>query len=321
MLSNEPLVSVCIPAYNHEKYIVDCLGSVMAQTYQNIELIIIDDGSRDRTKQKILDMMPKLESRFVRVFFESQTNQGTCRTINKLYKIARGKYIYHIASDDMTKPNAVKTQVAFLEQNPGYALVVGDNEIIDGDGKRAYWNAERNNVYDKKHAIYKTFGDFLRKTNADIDFNSELFGTYATLFNRNYIPNGYLIRRDILEKTGPFTPDAPLEDWWFMMQISKYAKIKYIDTVLFSYRWHGANTMTQTAKVQAIANKTAVYEWQLLKKINFSETRPDVRKVFLRERRRRFVHRFIYHRSRVGNVVTIKLFGFIRLSFRKKDSH
>ncbi len=153
MLNNHPLVSVCIPAYNHEKYIVDCLNSVVAQTYDNIELVIIDDGSRDSTKQKILDMMPKLESRFVRVFFDSQTNMGTCRTINRLYEKARGKYIYHIASDDMSKPNAISTLIEFMESHPDYALAVGDNEIIDADGKRAYWDAVRNNVYATKHLV------------------------------------------------------------------------------------------------------------------------------------------------------------------------
>lgn len=317
MSNSKPLVSVCIPAYNHEKYIVDCLNSIINQKYQNIELIIIDDGSRDNTKQKILDMMPKLESRFVRVLFDSQPNMGTCRTINKLYDKAHGKYIYHIASDDMSKPNAISTLIEFLEQNSEYALVVGDNEIIDGDGRRAYWDTERNNVYAIKRAVYKTFGEFLRATNADIDFNSEQFGTYPKLFHTNYIPNGYLFRRDILKKTGPFTPDAPLEDWWFMMQISKYAKMKYIDKVLFSYRWHGANTMANTTKIQAMADKTAAYEWQQLKKCNFSKMRPDVKMTYRHERRRRFVHRFIYHRYRVGNKVIFKLFGIIRISFHK----
>ncbi len=312
-----PLVSVCIPAYNHEKYVIDCLNSIIAQTYQNIELLIIDDGSRDNTKQKILDILPNLELRFVRVFFDSQPNMGTCRTINKLYKHARGKYIYHIASDDMARPNAIKTLVDFLELNPEYALAVGDNEIIDGDGRRAYWDAERNNVYQTSNAVYTTFGDFLRVTNSRVDFNSEQFGKYSTLFGTNYVPNGYLIRREILQKTGNFTPDAPLEDWWFMMQISKYAKMKYIDKILFSYRWHGANTMTNTAKIQAMATQTAAYEWNLLKHADFSSMQCDVKQTFHREQRRRFIHKYIYHRNRIGRTITIKLFGVINIKYNK----
>ena len=93
--------------------------------------------------------------------------------------------------------------------------------------------------------------------------------------------------------------------------------MKYIDKVLFSYRWHGANTMANTTKIQAMADKTAVYEWQQLKKCNFSKMRPDVKMTYRHERLRRFVHRFIYHRCRVGNKVIFKLFGIIRISVHK----
>ena len=317
MSNNLPLVSVCIPAYNHEKYVTDCLKSVIGQTYENIELIIIDDGSKDETKQKILDLMPDMEKRFVRVFFESQSNMGTCRTINKLYENTNGKYVYHIASDDMAKPDAISTLVDFLEANNEYALAVGDNEIIDGDGVRAFWDENRNNVYDVKDAKYLTFGDFLKKTNQRLDFSSEQFGTYSTLFGNNYVPNGYLVRYEILKKTGPLTPNAPLEDWWFMLQISKYAKMKYIDKVLFSYRWHGANTINNVERILSMFDKTAKYEWNLLKKLKFSGMLPDVRKTYRRECRRRFVHSFIYHRTQIDDKIVLRLFGFIHISYKK----
>lgn len=314
----EPLVSVCIPAYNHERYIDDCIKSVIAQTYKNIELIIIDDGSCDSTFAKMKKLESACKKRFVRVHFETKQNEGTCGTINKLYSLVNGKYIFDMASDDVAKPNAIKTLVAFLESNPKYALAVGDNEIIDANGRRAYWDVSRNNVYSVRDAKYKTFGGFLQSQNPRIDFNSNDFGKYSTLFGTNYVPNGYLIRRDILNKTGPFTHDAPLEDWWFMMQISKYAKMKYINRILFSYRWHGANTMTQTVRVQSMAEKTAEYEWQTLRRTNFKNMMPDVRKTYINERRRRFIHRFIYHKSRAGDIVTVKLFGFIKLKHHKK---
>lgn len=310
-------MSVCIPAYNHEKYVESCLESVINQKYKNIEILIIDDGSCDNTKQKIMDMMPKLESRFVNVFFESQPNQGTCKTLNKLYDHAQGKYIYPIASDDMSKPNAISTFVVFLESNPKYALVVGDDEIIDAENNRAFWDAKRNNVYSKTEAVYKTFGDFLKKQKHKINFNSSQFGRYSNLFRGNYIPNGYLFRKNILGKIGHFTPLAPLEDWWFMMQVSKYAKIKYVDKVLFSYRWHGANTISNTTKIQEIHKKTALYEWELLKKTKFSKTQPDVFTTFMRELFKRFVHKFIYHRTRKDDFRIIKLFGFIKIKYHK----
>ena len=76
MNDNNPLVSVLIPAYNHEKYVQDAIKSIMEQTYQNIELIVIDDGSKDSTWQKIQDMKSECEKRFTRVHFETKQNEG-----------------------------------------------------------------------------------------------------------------------------------------------------------------------------------------------------------------------------------------------------
>lgn len=308
-----PLVSVCIPAYNHEKYITGCLKSVMAQTYKNLELLIIDDGSMDGTKQKIIDLMPQLKKRFVRVVFKSQKNQGTCKTINTLYKSVKRRYIYHIASDDMSKPDAILKQVKFLENNPDYALVVGDNQIIDSDGKVCYWDECCNNVYDLKKSVYKSFGDFLQKSRPDVDFNLDSFGKYITLLKGNYVSNGYLIRRSILKKIGGFTPDAPLEDWWFMLQISKYAKLKYIDEILFSYRWHGANTVKNITRMEMMANKTFEYELALLRKSDLLKTQPAIRIFFRKAKWKIFRHKYIYHKTKDGEYIKYRLFGFINI--------
>lgn len=313
-----PLVSVCIPAYNHERYITDCIKSIVNQTYKNIELIIIDDGSCDSMCKKIQVLKSLYKKRFVNIIFQKKQNEGTCKTINKLYSLARGKYIFQTASDDVSKPDAIDILVGFLENHPDYALAVGDNDIIDGDGQSVYWDENRNNVYSVRKAKYKTFGAFLRAHRPNIDFNSNEFGTYSTLFYGNYIPNGYLIRRDILKKIGPFTTEAPLEDWWFMMQISKYAKIKYLDRVLFSYRWHATNTAKNTKKMQQNHSKTAAYEWKMLQHTKFNGMMPDVKKTYHREYCRRLKHRFIYHRTCYNDIVTIKLFGCIKLKFRKK---
>lgn len=262
------LVSVLIPAYNHEKYVQEAIKSIINQTYQNIELIVVDDGSKDSTWQKIQEMKNECEKRFVRVHFETKENEGTCKTFNRLLDLSKGEFVYFIASDDVAKPEAIETEVKFLSKHKDYALVVGDNEIIDGDGKRAYWNKERNLIYDKKQADFLTFGNSLKAGRPDVDFNSEDFGSYGSLTMGNYIPNGYLIRKSIFRKTGYFTPEAPLEDYWLMLQISKYSKMKYIDKILFSYRWHSDNTASQREKMIDMTNKTLKYERKILKNIN-----------------------------------------------------
>ncbi len=272
---SKPLVSVIIPAYNHENYVQNTINSIIDQTYKNIELIVIDDGSKDSTWQKIQEMKDKCDERFSYVHFETKQNEGTCKTLNKLLSLANGEYIYLIASDDMAKPKAIELEVEFLEKNPDYALAVGNNEIIDSNDVVCYFDKKQNLIYDKKKALFHTYVAFLqnRKT---FRFISSDFGTYKTLYSNNYIPNGYLIRKSIFDKIGYFTPEAPLEDWWLMLQISKYAKMKYIDEVLFLYRWHQTNTMKNSDKMCNVTEKTWQYEETILQNIDEKEVLPDV---------------------------------------------
>ena len=125
------LVSVLIPAYNHEKYVQEAIKSIINQTYQNIELIIIDDGSKDNSWQKIQEMKVECEKRFVRVVFKTKINEGTTHTLNQLLNEAQGEYVYIIASDDIAKSGAIEKEVDFLNNNLDYALVVGNDEFID----------------------------------------------------------------------------------------------------------------------------------------------------------------------------------------------
>ena len=276
------LVSVLIPAYNHENFVQETINSIINQTYSNIELLIIDDGSQDSTWEKILDMQPQCKQRFVNTYFLTQKNSGTCITLNKMLKIAKGEYLYIIASDDIAKPQAIEKEINFLSQNPDYSLVVGNNEFIDNNSKVCYWDRNKNTVYNKDKATYLTFADFL-KENKLFNFSSDEFGTYHTLYTSNYIPNGYLIRKAIYEQIEPFTPDAPLEDWFLMLQISKYSKMKYIDEVLFSYRWHDSNTIKNKEKVRFLLKKTREYEEYILQHLEKSKVKKDVIEIIEKE--------------------------------------
>lgn len=256
----DSLVSVIIPAYNHEKYVQETINSVIAQTYKNVELIIIDDGSPDKTLEKINELEEACEKRFVRFIVQTQENQGTCVTMNKLLESAQGEYVYLIASDDKMPPDAIETLYAFLSQNEDYALAVGENLFIDGDSKQCYWDAYKNRVYDLKEAVHTSFTDFLIKLASRVNFLSDEFGSYESLLIGNYIPNGYLIRKSIFEKIGYFTKDAPLEDYYLMLQISKYAKMKYITKPLFYYRWHDANTISRVKDMMELTRLTLLNE-------------------------------------------------------------
>ncbi len=280
LLENSPLVSVIIPAYNHENYIQETIKSIINQTYQNIELLIIDDGSKDSTWNKIQEMKPECEKRFANIHFETKENEGSCKTLNKLITLSKGEYIYLIASDDISKPDAIKKEVEFLSKNKDYAFCVGNDEYIDQNSKVCYLDKNLNYIYDIKKAKYKNFAEFYQQLKR-INFNSDIFGKYHTVYSGNYIPNGYMIRKSIFEKTGLFTPEAPLEDYYMNMQIAKYSKMKYLDEILFSYRVHPANTMKNIEKMNFMTQKTLEYEQKLLENTDFSMVDKEVQNVYL----------------------------------------
>ncbi len=254
-----PLVSVLIPAYNHENYVEEAIRSVIAQTYANIELVVIDDGSKDGTWKKITALKKVCEKRFPRVEFSTQSNKGTCVTLNRLVDSSRGDFVLFLASDDAIKPWAIEKQVAFLQENPSYVLVVGDNEFIDGTSTRIGWSLGMQSA-PLSEAESKTFAEDLQKWRPDVCFSSDEFGTYQSLLKGNYVPNGYLMKASALRQVDKFTRRAPLEDLHLHLQLSKLGKYKYLDEVLFSYRWHGMNTAQRREHMLRITEKTLAYE-------------------------------------------------------------
>lgn len=265
-MNNKPLVSVITSVYNHEKYVQESLKSVINQTYENIELILIDDGSKDKSFEKVLELKEECEKRFVNVHIETKENEGTKKTYNKLLSLVNGKYVFRLDSDDAAKPQVIEKEVEFLENNPDYVLAVGDNDVIDEnsiiqDGPTA------------RERIVKA-----RK----INFESNDFGDYSILaLVSNHVPNGYLIRKETLDKCRKFTDNAPLEDWWLMLQLSKYGKFKFINEILFSYRVHGKNTSADSKHMRQMARKTVAYELKTLKDLDFSNMLPVVKRTYL----------------------------------------
>lgn len=316
------LISVLIPAYNHEKYVQETIKSVIEQTYNNIELIVIDDGSKDSTFEKINELKSQCEKRFVSVDFKTQENQGVCNTLNNLIKLANGEYVFIIASDDKILPNAIETLHNFLSQNEDYAFAVGKNLIMDGEGKQCYWNNERENVYDKESAAFLSFTDWLIDDAQHANFYSDVFGSYETILKGNYVPNGQLIRKSIFKKTGYYTPEAPLEDWWLMLQIAKYAKMKYIDEPTFLYRWHGGNTMSNSKRIKYLMRKTEKYEIANVKRTGTPEIK-KIMKDYLKNKDGQVLFKipFIFELykkiDKKSSRVIIKIFG-LKLSLSKK---
>lgn len=120
------LVSVVIPCYNAEKYIVKCLQSVLNQIYTNLEIIVIDDASTDKS----LEIISKIEDKRLKII-QNKTNKGIVFCLNEGIKVAQGKYIARLDTDDFMQCDRVEKQVAFLSENQEYAMVGSHHILVD----------------------------------------------------------------------------------------------------------------------------------------------------------------------------------------------
>jgi glycosyltransferase involved in cell wall biosynthesis len=123
-----PTVSICIPTYNRRDYLRETLDSVLAQTYKDYEIVIVDDGSTDGTE----DMIKELG---IPVTYHWQENSGDAAARNKLVELARGEYISFIDSDDLLLPDAIERMVEVMKSERGDIVVYGSYLRIDQDGK------------------------------------------------------------------------------------------------------------------------------------------------------------------------------------------
>lgn len=134
----KPKVSVLMPAYNAEKYIDEAVQSIADQTFTDWELIIVDDGSKDNTLNKLKDWK-KRDAR-IKVF-ENERNSGIVSTRNKLIDLAEGEYIAWLDSDDIAISDRLEKQVKVLDADKDIAVVGGGLEFFKGDkvlSKRLY---------------------------------------------------------------------------------------------------------------------------------------------------------------------------------------
>ncbi|KGG20797.1 glycosyltransferase family A protein [Prochlorococcus marinus] len=267
IMYKKDLITVLVPAFNHDKYIEECIDSIIKQTYQNIELIILNDGSTDKTAEKIKAKSIECEKRFNRFLFIDKENEGVAKTLNMGFLKANGKYVALCASDDTFVYEAIATMHDFLSNNTEYVLAVGNNYFIDCDSKRCFWDSDGQVTYDIDNAKDLSFVSSLQRNRQDIDFNSDSFGTYESLLKGNYLPNGYLLRKDVfLNKVKGFSIRESLEDFFLHLQLSKYGKYKYIDKHLFNYRLHRNNTSKHRELMIRLTSSTLELEKQYASK-------------------------------------------------------
>jgi len=121
-----PLISVIMPVFNGEQYILESVNSILAQTVKDIELIVIDDGSTDDSGKIVQSIV---DSRIV--YRKLEQNMGISTATNLGYELAQGEYIAHMDSDDITLPGRLQKQAAFLARLPHVDIVGGRMELFN----------------------------------------------------------------------------------------------------------------------------------------------------------------------------------------------
>jgi alpha-1,3-rhamnosyltransferase len=224
-MQNSELVTVGVALYNHEKYIIKCLESIINQTYKNIQLIVIDDGSSDDSyniAKNYLDSQ-NTNKNFI---IKTRKNIGMCNTLNEIAHLSNGKYISFIGSDDYWADTKIQEQVDFLETNSNIALVHSNSYIVDND----------NNVTSKI--------DFSNKKNSGFIFEDIIKGSGGI-----NTPS-HLYRTDIYEDIGYYDPDLKFEDTDFWLRLTKKFEIGFINKFHSYYRWHGENLSDHKNKLK-----------------------------------------------------------------------
>lgn len=205
---NNPIISVIVPCFNHEKYVELCIRSIMEQSYKNFELIVFDDGSKDSSPIILKNLQHEFGFQLI-----LQKNIGLAATLNKgLKEFAKGKYFTLCASDDYWCIDKLKLQVEFMEKNPDIPMCFGKVHYID----------EQSNIIKQ----YDIQNNVLR--------GGHIFDDIFTF--KLHPPVVYLYRRTIFEEIGYFNPMIFAEDYYMNLKIASKYKIGFIDEYLGYYR-------------------------------------------------------------------------------------
>ena len=204
----DPLVSIIIPCFNGEAYLGEAIESCLAQSYHRVEVVVVDDGSTDRSGE-IAQGFPV---RYIR-----QENRGLSRSRNRGIQESRGSYLVFLDADDRLLPEAVESGLNVLAERPECAMAVGDHRFVSADG--SYRHSSRKECLSSAH--------------------------YEALLVSNYIEmiSSVLFRRSVFDEVGAFDSELRVaEDYELYLRIARKFPVCSHPAVMAEYRLHGSNT-------------------------------------------------------------------------------
>ena len=232
----KPLVSVVMPSYNGGKFIGEAIESIVRQTYENWELIIIEDCSEDDSRKIIGNYTDER----IRLFCNKR-NEGIAESTNRGIKESRGKYIALLDDDDIAEKVRLSLQVDYLESHPEIDILGGRSSFIDEEGKVIdYSGIPRNNPrYIKAMLLFQCM-DFLNST--------------------------AMIRKDFIVRHHLFYQKHcyGMQDFWFYIESSKVGNISAVNQFLLRHRLHQGNETERNFRVFELERKRTYANFQRL---------------------------------------------------------
>jgi glycosyltransferase involved in cell wall biosynthesis len=228
-----PRVSVIIPTFNRAGYIGDALRSVLSQTYKNLEVIVVDDGSTDDTERIIGTISDS------RLHYKRQIKSGRSRARNRALSLARGEYIAFLDSDDLYLPGKIELQVAYLDTHPAVKMIYTSAYCIDAGGElleEKYEATVSGMIYEK------------------IAFFVPVTITLPTV----------MVRKEIFCHVGGFDEDMDrFEDTDMWRRVSRYSRIDAVPEYTCKLRTHAGNSLMNQDPVE-IASALEYYASKIL---------------------------------------------------------
>lgn len=245
-----PLVSIITPCYNSESYLPRYLESILNQTYDNIELILVNDGSKDGTEQLILSYEKKIKDRGFVLKYINQENQGIGGAINNGLKYIQGDFFAWCDSDNFYSSDYVKSKVDFFSKNPQYSIVrcdgyiVYDSNITTPIAKMSNGNSD---VYQEK--LFENC----------IDERNFHFGC-AMLRTKDF---------DLINPSREIYPSREGQNWQLLLPMFYNFRSGYIDKPMFYFvfRQDSVSNVTQIQSVDRLINQKNEYEKILIETI------------------------------------------------------
>ena len=222
-MNEYPLISVLVPAYNHDKYVKETLNSIVEDEYPNKELIIINDGSTDNTNS-IIEEWIKTQKDKISITYKSRSNKGVTKTLNDLIDLSSGEYILFIHSDDYLLPDGIMKRYNYLQNHTEKLAVFADCIIINKDDNKIH-ESGLSDLY---------FANKKKYINAE-SLKKEIITNWS-------VPGGTIMVKKSAYDFFRYNEDFIIEDLDFYLFFASQNLIGFLDEKVSAYRVHGENT-------------------------------------------------------------------------------